>query len=130
MNWVHGRRDNPSMKICKRGEIYLADLDPVVGSEQGSRRPVLIIQNDVGNQYSPTTIVAAISSQLSPKTYPTEVRLKAGAGGLDKDSAVLMNQIKTIDKRRLENRLGELNPAMIRKIDEAIKISLGLIPIS
>jgi len=118
------------MKICKRGEIYMADLDPVVGSEQGSRRPVLIIQNDVGNQYSPTTIVAAISSQLSPKTYPTEVRVKAGSGGLSQDSTVLMNQIKTIDKRRLENRLGELNMAMMRKVDETIKISLGLIPIS
>lgn len=118
------------MKICKRGEIYMADLDPVVGSEQGSRRPVLIIQNDIGNQYSPTTIVAAISSQLSPKVYPTEVRIKAGSGGLSLDSTVLMNQIKTIDKRRLENRLGELNAAMMRKVDETIKISLGLVLIS
>jgi len=121
---------NPTVKICKRGEIYMADLDPVVGSEQGSRRPVLIIQNDVGNQFSPTTIVAAISSQFSPKIYPTEVRVKAGSGGLDKDSTVLLNQIKTIDKQRLENRLGEVNLATMRKVDECIKISLGLIRIS
>ena len=116
--------------VCRRGEIYVADLDPVVGSEQGSRRPVLIIQNDVGNQYSPTTIVAAITSQLSPKIYPTEVRVKAGNGGLDKDSAVLLNQVKTIDKIRLEKRLGELSAGMIKRVDEAIKISLGLIPSS
>jgi mRNA interferase MazF len=117
---------SPPVKFCKRGEIYIADLDPVIGSEQGSRRPVLIIQNDVGNQFSPTTIIAAITSQLSPKVYPTEIRVKAGSGGLTKDSAVLLNQIKTIDMSRLENRLGELNAATMGKIDEAIKISLGL----
>jgi mRNA interferase MazF len=119
-----------TVKLCKRGEIYMADLDPVVGSEQGSRRPVLIIQNDIGNQYSPTTIIAAITSQLSAKIYPTEVRIKAGSGGLDKDSAVLLNQIKTIDKSRLENHFGVLSPAAMKKVDEAIKISLGLRPIS
>jgi len=121
---------NPTVKVCKRGEIYIANLDPVIGSEQGSRRPVLIIQNDVGNQYSPTTIIAAISSQLSPKIYPTEVRVKAGTGGLTMDSTVLLNQIKTIDKSRLESRIGELNSAMMKKVEEAIKISLGLIQIS
>ncbi len=118
------------MMFCKRGEIYYANLDPVVGSEQGSRRPVLIIQNDIGNQYSPTTIIAAITSQLSAKIYPTEVRVKTGSGGLNKDSAVLLNQAKTIDKSRLENHLGVLSPAAMRKVDEAIKISLGLRPIS
>jgi mRNA interferase MazF len=115
--------------VCRRGEIYVADLDPVIGSEQGSRRPLLIIQNDVGKQYSPTTIVAAITSQLSPKVYPTEVRVKAGNGGLDKDSAVLLNQVKTIDKLRLERRLGELNVGIMKRVDGAIRISLGLIPI-
>jgi mRNA interferase MazF len=108
----------------------MANLDPVIGSEQGSRRPVLVIQNDVGNQYSPTTIIAAISSQLSPKIYPTEVRVKTGSGGLSKDSTVLLNQIKTIDKSRLENRIGQLNSTVMERVDESIKISLGLIQIS
>jgi mRNA interferase MazF len=121
---------NPAVKVCKRSEIYIANLDPVIGSEQGSRRPVLIIQNDVGNHYSPTTIIAAISSQLSSKIYPTEVRVKAGTGGLTMDSTVLLSQIKTIDKSRLESRIGELNSAMMKKVEEAIKISLGLIQIS
>ena len=112
---------------CKRGEVYFADLDPVRGREQGGRRPVLIVQNDVGNRYSPVTIVAAITSSVAERSYPTEVRLRAGEGGLPKDSAVLLNQIKSIDKDRLEQRLGQLNAVAMGQVDEAIKISLGLV---
>lgn len=114
---------------CKRGEVYFADLNPVRGREQGGRRPVLIVQNDVGNRYSPVTIVAAITSSVAERPYPTEVHLLAGEGGLPKDSAVLLNQIKTIDKDRLEQRLGQLDVAAMRQVDEAIKISLGLAPL-
>lgn len=110
----------------KRGEIYLADLDPVIGREQGARRPVLIIQNDIGNKYSPTTIIAAITSSLSPKVYPTEVRVQEGTGGLKKDSAILLNQIKTIDKQRLERFIGRLDPEAMAKVDHSIRLSLAL----
>jgi mRNA interferase MazF len=110
---------------CRRGEIYLADLNPVIGHEQGGRRPVLVIQNDIGNRYSPTTIVAAITSAISPKVYPTEVQVPAGAGGLSAPSAVLLNQIKTIDKSRLERYVGHLDEATMRRVDWAIHISLG-----
>lgn len=118
-----------ALKICRRGEIYWADLNPVIGREQGGLRPVLIIQNDIGNRYSPTTIVAPITSSLSDKVYPTEVRILAGAGGLTKNSSVLLNQIKTIDKRRLEQRIGQLGATAIQQVDQAIEISLGLIPL-
>lgn len=114
---------------CRRGEVYFADLNPVRGREQGGRRPVLIVQNDIGNQFSPVTIVAAITSAVSEKAYPTEVRLPPGAGGLPKESAVLLNQIKTIDKARLETREGELDAPTMRQVDEALKISLGLTPL-
>lgn len=114
---------------CKRGEVYFADLNPVRGREQGGRRPVLVVQNDVGNRHSPVTIVAAITSQVAERPYPTEVRLRAGEGGLPKDSAVLLNQIKTIDKDRLEQRLGQLNAFAMGQVDEALKISLGLTPL-
>lgn len=112
--------------LCKRGEVYFADLNPVRGREQGGRRPVLIIQNDIGNRHSPVTIVAAITSAVSERAYPTEVRLAAGLGGLPRESAVLLNQIKTIDKERLDQRLGQLDAAAMRQVDEAIKLSLGL----
>ncbi|MBE2232588.1 MAG: type II toxin-antitoxin system PemK/MazF family toxin [Anaerolinea sp.] len=114
------------MTLCKRGEVYFADLNPVRGREQGGRRPVLIIQNDIGNRHSPVTIVAAITSAVSERAYPTEVRLAAGLGGLPRESAVLLNQIKTIDKERLDQRLGQLDAAAMRQVDEAIKLSLGL----
>ena len=109
-----------------RGEIYLADLDPVIGSEQGARRPVLIIQNDIGNTYSPTTIIAAITSSLSSKAYPTEVRVQAGTGGLTKDSSVLLNQIKTVDKKRLERFIGRLDAEIMVTVDRSLKLSLAL----
>lgn len=110
----------------KRGEMYWADLDPVIGSEQGSRRPVLIIQNDIGNTYSPTTIVASITASLSPKVYPTEVRVPAGTGGLRKASSVLLDQLKTIDKRRLEGFIGRLGPEVMVQVDRGMKLSLAL----
>lgn len=110
----------------KRGEIYFADLSPVKGHETGFRRPVLIIQNDVGNQYSPTTIVAAITSSLTKKVYPTEVRIPKETAGLSKESSVLLNQIRTIDKQRLEKFAGRLDFEMMQKVEHAIKISLEL----
>jgi mRNA interferase MazF len=114
---------------CRRGQIHYANLDPVVGHEQAGRRPVLIIQNDVGNRFSPTVIVAAISSKLPPKPYPTEVRVEAGSGGLTVESAIRLDQIRTVDKTRLERHIGQLDAATMRQVDEAIKISLGLEPI-
>lgn len=114
---------------CRRGEIYYADLNPIKGHEQGGRRPVLIIQNDVGNQFSPTTIVAPLTTAFSGRAYPTEVRVAAGDGGLPQASSVLLNQIKAIDKDRLEDRIGQFNQAIMGRVDEAIKISLGLTPL-
>lgn len=113
----------------RRGDVFYADLNPVVGSEQGGRRPVLVIQNDVGNRFSQTVIVAAITSSLGKKPYPTEVRLAAGAGELTKDSAIRLDQIRTIDKQRLTQFLGHLDASLMRLVDEAIQISLGLVPI-
>lgn len=109
----------------KRGEIYFADLSPVVGSEQGGIRPVLIIQNDVGNKYSPTVIVAAITSQLSKAKIPTHVELSSAEYNLPKDSVVLLEQIRTIDKRRLKEKISQLDKEKMRKINLAILISLG-----
>jgi mRNA interferase MazF len=113
----------------RRGDVFYADLNPVVGSEQAGRRPVLIIQNDVGNRYSQTVIVAAITSSVGKKPYPTEVRLAAGAGGLTKDSAIRLDQIRTLDKQRLTQFLGHLDAYLMRPVDEAIKVSLGLVPV-
>lgn len=112
-----------------RGELYYADLSPVVGSEQGGFRPVLIIQNDIGNRYSPTVIVAAITSQIQKARLPTHVELSPSISGLEKDSVVLLEQIRTIDKRRLKRRIAKLDPETMAKVDEAILISLGLKPI-
>jgi mRNA interferase MazF len=109
----------------KRGEIYYADLSPVVGSEQGGIRPVLIIQNDIGNKYSPTVIISAITSQLSKAKIPTHVELSAKEYNLPKDSVVLLEQIRTIDKRRLKEKLSELDSLKMRKVNLAILISLG-----
>jgi mRNA interferase MazF len=112
----------------KRGEIYYVNFDPTIGVEIKKTRPALIIQNDIGNMYSQATIVAAITStQREP--YPYEVSLKAGEGGLSKDSLILLNQMRTIDKRRLKKRVGALSPEKLEKINEALKISLGLIEI-
>jgi len=111
----------------KRGDIYYADLSPVVGSEQGGTRPVLIIQNDIGNQYSPTTIVAAITSQVSKAKLPTHIELACETCGLEKDSVILAEQIRTIDKRRLKDKVSSLAPETMLKVNEALEISLGLV---
>ena len=110
----------------KRGDIYYADLSPVVGSEQGGVRPVLIIQNDIGNRYSPTVIAAAITSRSTKANLPTHIRLMANESGLAKDSVVLLEQIRTIDKRRLKERMGSLDLGEMGKVDEALSISFGL----
>lgn len=110
----------------RRGEIYYADLSPVVGSEQGGVRPVLIVQNDVGNKYSPTVIAAAITSRRDKASLPTHIKVDAVSGGLAKDSVVLLEQIRTIDKRRLREKMGCLDTGSMGKIDEAISISFGL----
>ena len=110
----------------KRGEIYYADLSPVVGSEQGGVRPVLIVQNNVGNRYSPTVIAAAITSQQSKAKLPTHIPIHADDCGLQKDSVVLLEQIRTIDKQRLKERMGAVDESYMTKVDNAISISFGL----
>ena len=112
--------------VIKRGEIYYADLSPVVGSEQGGLRPVLIIQNDTGNKFSPTVIVIAITSQLTKTKIPTHVELDASTYGLPKDSVVLSEQIRTIDKHRLKNYICMLDNITMKKIDNAIRPPLAL----
>ncbi len=110
----------------KRGEIFYAELNPVVGSEQGGTRPVLVIQNDIGNQYSPTTIIAAITSQISKAKLPTHVEVKARRSGLERDSVILTEQIRTIDKSRLKEKVAVLDEEVMLRVDEAIEVSLGL----
>lgn len=112
--------------IVKKGDLFFADLSPVVGSEQGGVRPVLVVQNDVGNKYSPTIIVAAVTSQTSKAKLPTHVELKATQGGLSKNSVVLLEQLRTIDKQRLKERIGSLDDRQIPVVDEALGISLGI----
>lgn len=111
----------------KRGEIYMADLSPVVGSEQGGTRPVLVIQNDIGNQYSPTTIIAAITSKISKAKLPTHVEISAKENGLLKDSVILLEQLRTIDKGRLKEKISQVQKPQMEKVNKAIEISLGLI---
>ena len=110
----------------KRGEIYYADLSPVVGSEQGGMRPVLIVQNDVGNRYSPTVIAAAITSQKEKAKLPTHIQLQSRGCGLSKDSVVLLEQIRTIDKRRLKEKMGRLDAQSMSAVNRALSISFGL----
>lgn len=111
----------------KRGYIFFADLSPVVGSEQGGVRPVLVIQNDVGNKYSPTVIIAAITSQIEKAKLPTHVEVEAKEYGLEKDSVILLEQIRTIDKQRLQDKVTELDDRVMQRVNQALKISLGLI---
>ena len=113
--------------MIKRGELYYADLSPVVGSEQGGVRPVLVVQNDVGNKYSPTVIAAAVTSKINKAKLPTHIELDAVKYGLLKDSVVLLEQIRTIDKRRLKERIGELPKSTMHAVDDALLISLGFI---
>lgn len=112
----------------KRGEIYYADLSPVVGSEQGGVRPVLIVQNNVGNRHSPTVIAAAITSQVNKAKMPTHIELGARSFGLTKDSVVLAEQIRTLDKRRLREKMGCLDETYMTRVDEALAVSFGLEP--
>ena len=115
-----------SMNI-KRGDIYYADLSPVVGSEQGGLRPVLIVQNDVGNRYSPTVIAAAITSKMGKNRLPTHIDIYARDVGLAKDSVILLEQVRTLDKRRLREKMGHLEDSVMQRVNEAISVSLGLI---
>ncbi|MBQ5810227.1 MAG: type II toxin-antitoxin system PemK/MazF family toxin [Clostridia bacterium] len=110
----------------KRGDIFYADLSPVVGSEQGGMRPVLIVQNDTGNRFSPTVIAAAITSQSTKTSLPTHIRVTAACGGLSKDSIVLLEQIRTLDKRRLKEKMGKLSTNMMSQVDKALSVSFGL----
>ena len=110
----------------KRGDIFYADLSPVVGSEQGGMRPVLIVQNDVGNKHSPTVIAAAITSQINKARLPTHIELSANSYGLTKDSVILLEQIRTIDKRRLREKMGNIDTSLMSRIDTAIAVSFGI----
>ena len=114
------------MVIVKRGDIYYADLSPVVGSEQGGIRPVLIIQNDVGNKYSPTVIAAAITSQINKAKMPTHIELSASEYGLYKDSVILLEQIRTIDKKRLREKIAHLDKKLMQNVNDALAVSFGL----
>jgi len=113
-------------EMVKRGDIYYADLSPVVGSEQGGMRPVLIIQNDVGNRFSPTVIAAAITSQTGKARLPTHIELTGGGFGLKRNSVVLLEQVRTIDKRRLRERMGQLDAKAMSRVDLALAVSFGL----
>ena len=110
----------------RRGDIYYADLSPVIGSEQGGLRPVLIVQNDIGNRYSPTVIAAAITSRMSKAKLPTHIDIYAGEVGLAKDSVILLEQIRTLDKRRLKEKMGHLDDEVMNHVNTAIAISFGL----
>ena len=111
--------------MIMRGDLFSACLDPVVGSEQGGIRPVLVVQNDVGNRYSPTVIVLAVTGQVNKTRLPTHVPVAAGNPGLQKDSVVLAEQIRTLDKRRLREKIGSLEPEVMQKVSEAMMVSLG-----
>ena len=117
--------ESDSLNI-KRGDIYYADLSPVVGSEQGGVRPVLIVQNDIGNKYSPTVIAAAITSQQDKSRMPTHINVDGDSCGLSKDSVVLLEQVRTIDKRRLKEKMGSVDEAAMSRVNEAISISFGI----
>lgn len=112
--------------IVKRGDVFYADLSPVVGSEQGGVRPVLIVQNDVGNRYSPTVICVAITSQINKAKLPTHIEIGGGKYSLVKDSVVLLEQIRTIDKKRLREKIGHLDEELMKKVNKALITSLGL----
>jgi mRNA interferase MazF len=113
--------------IVKRGDVFFADLSPVVGSEQGGVRPVLVIQNDIGNRFSPTVIVAAITAQIQKAKLPTHVEIDAKIYGFDRDSVILLEQIRTIDKQRLTDKITHLDDEMMERVNESLQISLGLI---
>ena len=113
--------------IVKRGDVFFADLSPVVGSEQGGTRPVLILQNDIGNRFSPTVIIAAITAQIQKAKLPTHVEIDAKKYGFERDSVILLEQLRTIDKSRLTDRITQLDAPLMEKVDLAVMISLGLV---
>ena len=113
----------------RRGEVYLVNFDPMIGAEIRKTRPALILQNDIANRHSPLTIVSAITSQFEEPLYPTEVLLKAGEGGTSKDSVILLNQIRSVDKRRLVRRLVTLSPESMQRVHRSLQICLGLVTI-
>jgi len=114
------------MSVIKKGDIYYADLSPVVGSEQGGMRPVLIVQNDTGNKHSPTVIAAAITSQIGKARLPTHIELEAQSYGLSRNSVILLEQIRTIDKSRLRERMGKIDDSLMNRVDNAIAVSFGI----
>ena len=114
------------MSMVKRGDIYYADLSPVVGSEPGGKRPVLIVQNDTGNRHSPTVIAAAITSQTGKAKLPTHIELSGHSVGLNRDSVILLEQIRTLDKSRLRERMGRLDESTMNAVDNALAVSFGL----
>jgi len=114
------------MSTVKRGDIFYADLSPVVGSEQGGMRPVLIVQNDTGNRHSPTVIAAAITSQVGKARLPTHIELSDKSCGLNRNSVILLEQIRTIDKSRLKERMGAVPEPVMNAVDSAIAVSFGL----
>ena len=123
---MKGQQNSGERGAVRRGDIYYADLSPVVGSEQGGIRPVLIVQNNVGNRYSPTVIAAAITSQTGKARLPTHINIAGGSVGLSKDSVILLEQIRTIDKKRLREHMGRLDEGHMSLVDEAIAVSFGL----
>jgi len=112
--------------IIRRGDVFYADLSPVIGSEQGGVRPVMVVQNDIGNRYSPTVIVSAITSQIDKARLPTHVELPSAVSGLEKDSVILLEQVRTIDKRRLKERVSHTDDELMAMVDAALAISVGL----
>ena len=126
-NACAGKQKKGSVTMSvKRGDIYYADLSPVIGSEQGGVRPVLIVQNDIGNRYSPTVIAAAITSQHEKSKLPTHIDISAECCGLSKDSIVLLEQVRTIDKQRLKERMGAIDSSAMNRVDKALSVSFGL----
>jgi mRNA interferase MazF len=113
--------------IVKRGDVFFAELSPVVGSEQGGTRPVLVIQNDIGNRFSPTVIIAAITAQIQKAKLPTHVEINAKKYGFERDSVILLEQLRTIDKSRLTDKITQLDEGLMEKVDEALEISVGLV---
>ncbi|MFC4711324.1 type II toxin-antitoxin system PemK/MazF family toxin [Planococcus dechangensis] len=113
--------------IVKRGDVFFAELSPVVGSEQGGTRPVLVIQNDIGNRFSPTVIIAAITAQIQKAKLPTHVEINAKKYGFERDSVILLEQLRTIDKSRLTDKITQLDERLMEKVDEALEISVGLV---
>ncbi|MDO4551965.1 MAG: type II toxin-antitoxin system PemK/MazF family toxin [Bacillota bacterium] len=113
--------------MVKKGDIFFADLSPVIGSEQGGLRPVLVVQNDVGNKYSPTVIVAAVTSKMDKAKLPTHVEVRAQGHGLSRDSVVLLEQLRTIDKRRLQEKIGSVGEDVMDRTNQALSVSLGIL---